>query len=67
MPIGVKKIHGDHTHVLVNFGNASHEVDEFTYRRLNYTPDFDALPWAEAANQTVLLIDVMPLRRVKPI
>jgi hypothetical protein len=44
MATGRYRLRGKYNLSLVNFGSASHEVDEQTYRRMEYLPEFENLP-----------------------
>ena len=62
MPTGRYKVRGRYNLVLVDFGNASHEIDEFAYRNMGYLPRYESLPWDEPIGTEILIIDVMPKR-----
>ena len=62
MPKGRYKTRGKYNLVLVDFGNASHEIDEKAYRNMHYLPDYDSLPWDNITDSEILIVDVFPKR-----
>ena len=47
MANGQYKTRGDIKLVMVAFTRNTASVDEITYRKMGYSPDFDDLPWED--------------------